>query len=336
MDHVELLKKVSAEADELIALAKSYEEKMKSAPPEAPGSEGPSSDAAGDAVHAADHGEENLESYATKLSDEELYGLLAALTDEAEGRGVGQDVPPEQGEAPAVEGDEPVQAAPAEGSAPPVEGGEAPPAEGSEGGESAPPMEGQEAGGEEAGGSIEAKVSGLSDEELEALMSALQAEQSARSAAPAAGPEGADKSMMPDSAAMAMQKAMEEQSEKASKEAKEMMKSIKALSDQVAALKGDLTVLKKSAPVAAPKDEVPVRTYAGPNSVQVLEKSSGTSEGAVLFGNDLANWLLGEQRKGNQKVKSELVGRASLVKSVESASSFYSELKALGLVPPAK
>lgn len=355
MDHEELLKTISQEIDEILELKKSWEQKSTPAAAQA--------DALEDTVHAADHGETGSElgAYAKKLSDDELYGLLSALTEEIEQRGVGQDgletenAPAQEGE-PQSGGPEGAGPTEAEDGVSALEGGvpeagiptgSAPTAEESAAQEASesPAHEAAETPAEEAAEhaqpdqsaqSLEGMVAGLSDEELAALLTALEKEETARSSSTQEAPTEKNMGGM-DSASMAMAKAVEESEKKLDV----MMKSIDALNEQIKALNGKVGGLQKSAtaPKAVPsKADLPTKTYAAAApTVKVLEKSEvPAGEEQLMSGKELSKWLLGEQRKGNEKVRSDMVVKANLMKSEEDAVVFHEQLRKSGITVPKK
>lgn len=162
MKKSELFENIDTLMTEVLDLKKSWDGKMEKAEEEKP------SDAQDDAVHMADHGadEETLADYAKKLSDEELHELISSLVQEAEGRGGESEETQTSEEEPEMEKAEEEQEAPEseEESQEPEEM-----EEGSESDEH-----------EEAEGSLDEKVAELSDEEIQTLMSAIQAEMSKR------------------------------------------------------------------------------------------------------------------------------------------------------------
>ena len=321
MKKSELFQNIDTLMTEVLDLKKSWDSKMEKAE-----EEGESSDAMDDAVHMADHGEdeEGLAEYAKKLSDEELHELISSLVQEAEGRG-GEE-PAEEPEMEKAEEEKPAEGAEEQGE----EGEEE---------EEAPESE------ESEGGDLDSKVAELSDEEIHTLMAAVQAELAKR---------GSDSSEKPESLEMSVdwkkvkadpKAPSEEQNKKheewlASKKKEEdessekMEKSLKAALKKIDDLTAQVAALKKS---GGKKIEhgasVPTQKYADPK-ITVLEKSSSDSSKEVMTGATLANWLISEQASGNKKVNSDLVTKANLSKSVEEASEFYKELERIGIKAP--
>lgn len=341
MDKVELMNAIDKDIDELLSLKKSWDEKMASE-----GAAESTSDAQSDMVHAADEGEKgkDLSSYANQLSDEELYEIMACLSQEADNRGIGQDSgnAPAEGaqaeagsEAPAVE--ESSTAESGEGAAPEADAQAS--AEAAEAGEAAAEAGEQPAdtNGAEAAGSLEEKVAGLSDEELKALMEALMKEESKRGSQEQAAPAEKNMDMGASSSEMAMMKSFQENLEavKAQDQQKfeAMMNSIKDLSEKIEQVVGKVSTLEKSTNEKKKEAVVTAARYPASKTLKVLEKSSTGDEPALMTGGELASWLLSEQRSGNKKINSNLVTMANLAKSEEEITSFYSEMKRLGLNP---
>lgn len=349
MNFEEILKRASEEIDEILSLKKSIDENMAKEVEEKPEMAEAPSDAQEDLLHNADaHSEEgDVSSYASKLSDEELYELLSALSEEAEQRGVGQDQNQEMEQeneeessqeetekaAPEMEEASDDMAPPAEAMAEQEELSEAPetmeqpepeasseePSEAAPAEEAAPEAPAEEAG-EEA--SIESKIAELADDELGLLLQAVSAELEARQGGQPA--EGGEASL-----AASMEKSKEEKEAEHKEPAKEEMK--KSVADE------NIENLKKSIEeLESVMESVSKKSFAD-SRVKVLEKSVAEEETTgPLLGTDLQNWLLSEQKAGKKKVGSDLVVKAGLVKSEEMAESFYAELRSIGLTPPKK
>jgi len=317
MKKSELFQNIDTLMTEVLDLKKSWDSKMEKAEDEP-------SDAQEDAVHMADHGEdeESLAGYAKKLSDEELHELISSLVEEAEGRGSdeGGEEPSEEPEMEKAE-DESSEEEMSDEEEEDKEDSESEEAEKSEDGD------------------LDSKVAELSDEEIKTLMSAVQAELAKR------GGDAAEKSMDPSKIKAdpkapseeqnkkheewlaSRKKEEDESSEKMEKSLKAALKKIDDLTAQVAALK------KSSAKKVEQGSVVPAQKYADPK-ITVLEKSSSDSSKEVMTGATLANWLISEQAAGNKKVNSDLVTKANLSKSVEDASEFYKELERIGIKAP--
>lgn len=325
MNYEEILKKANETIDEIADLKKSYDEKMKKEAKDeehkeedmdkakhededmekAAGDE-PASDAIADLMHQADEhsededAEESVEDYAGQLSDEELYELMSALSEEAEKRGVGED-----SDAPGEEDHSEEE-----------------------------PAEKMEMSDDDGMSSLEDKVKGLDEDELEMLMEACAKEKKSRAGGDEEEP--AEK-MLPDASGAYMMKSVQEQVEIQNAA---VTASIEKLAETVnglmAKVQGVEEGLSKSQEAAASAESAePAATYADPK-VKVLEKSAKESAAKYLTGNDLQNWLLGEQRQGNEKVKSDYVASAGLVKSEEAADTFYRQMAELGIKVPMK
>lgn len=328
MKKSELFQNIDTLMTEVLDLKKSWDEKMEKAE-EAEAEEEPS-DSQEDAVHMADHGEgeEGLAEYAKKLSDQELHELISSLVQEAESRGSEESDSAEQPESESPE---------MEKEAPEME-------------QEAPEMEQEpEETDESEGGDLDAKVSELSDEEIQTLMAAVQAELAKRG-----GGEAAEKSQhlsKPDWTKIQGdgKKPTEEQekqhqewfesrkkkeSEEKDESSEKMEKSLKAALKKIDDLTAQVAALKKSNVKKVERGtSVPAQKYADPK-ITVLEKSSSDSSKEVMTGATLANWLISEQASGNKKVNSDLVTKANLSKSVEEASEFYKELERIGIKAP--
>jgi len=303
MKQNELFQNIDTLMTEVLELKKSWDEKVEKA-------EAEPSDAQDDAVHMADHGadEESLAEYAKKLSDEELHELISSLVQEAEGRG-GEG---EEQEAPEVgkSEDEDEDEGEDESEEPEMEKADEQMPEDDE----AMQMPEQDADAEsepEEGGDLGSKVAELSDEEIQTLMSAIQAEMGNRGGG-GAGPAPVGKS---------------EYEEKMEKSLRAAIKKIDELSSQIDSLK------KSNAKKVERKESMPSQKYADPK-VTVLEKSVPEDSKVVMTGATLANWLISEQAAGNKKVNSDIVTKANLAKSVEDASEFYKELERIGIKAP--
>jgi len=341
MDKNELLKVIDKEVSELLELKKSfdekagYEEKTKKPEASSEAKEGPS-DAEGDAMHAADEGSEDLGAYAKKLSDDELYELLSALSAEAEGRGVGEDSPTEgQSVAPTEAG-----AMPPEAGMDPMaaEAGAMPPEAGMD------PMADAGMDPNASAKSLESHVSELSDEEIGNLAALLEQEKSKRtvSAAQGSAPGAPLAQSAPQMGGMPPE-AMMMKSDMAAlqKSISDLAKSVESIKTQsakdrdtvVAQLKGKIATLEKSLSPAATENTLPASTYADPQ-VKVLQKSEGSAPEVKLMGEQLAAYLYDEQKKGNKSIKSSLVSKANLCKSEEQVDELYVELKRLGVKLP--
>lgn len=312
MNQQELLQNLTTQMDEILELRKSIDANIqKEAAPAAP------SDAESDAVHAADEGSDP-KAYAAKLSDEELYSLISVLSEEADQRGVGEDQPAAQG---APDQEQAQESAPEQSEAPAQESA---PQEGME------PQEGEESVEE----SIEQKVAGLSDEEIQTLMASLEQELSMRQSqaqAPAAQAPGQEMAMSMEKA----KKDMAQKAERMEKSVSTMIQGMDALAKQISSLTSEVSTLKKSA--AAPKtDSLPVQKYAGSKNLVVLEKSVAGEEAEPLLGAELAHWLVDQRASKQIAVPTLLVSRANLCKSVEDAAGIYADIKALGLTPPTR
>lgn len=297
MKQNELFQNIDTLMTEVLDLKKSWDEKMEKAEDEP-------SDAQDDAVHMADHGadEESLAEYAKKLSDEELHELISSLVQEAEGRG-GEG---EETEAPEVEESQEED----ESEEPEMEKADEQMPEDSEAVEMPEQDADAESAEPEEAGDLGSKVAELSDEEIQTLMSAIQAEMGSRGGG--AGPAPVGKS---------------EHEEKMEKSLRAAIKKIDELSSQIDSLK------KSNAKKVDRKESMPSQKYADPK-VTVLEKSVPEDSKVVMTGATLANWLISEQAAGNKKVNSDIVTKANLAKSVEDASEFYKELERIGIKAP--
>lgn len=308
MKKSELFQNIDTLMTEVLELKKSWDDKMEKAEDEP-------SDAQDDAVHMADHGadEESLAEYAKKLSDEELHELISSLVQEAEGRGGDEG---EESESPEM---------PEEGEEEGEDESEQEEPEMEKAGEEDEAMQlpEQDADGmqeqEEPEGDLGSKVAELSDEEIQTLMSAIQAEMGNRKGGAGGGMGGMG----------GVQKSEEksEHDEKMEKSLKAALKKIDELSAQVDAFR------KSQSKKVERKESIPTQKYADPK-ITVLEKSAQDDSKVVMTGATLANWLISEQAAGNKKVNSDLVTKANLSKSVEDASEFYKELERIGIKAP--
>lgn len=318
MNQNEIIKLANQQLDEIMNLKKSYDAKMKKEADGYKEEEEDASDAQADALHHGDEhsveaDEESMESYTEQLSDEELYELISALSGEADKRGYGEDSSGENPEGAEMDKMD-------EEAAPPQE--EMPMEEGEDDGMS----------------SLSEKVSGLAEDELQMLIEACTKEMEARQSG---GQEEMAEKNIPSAATADMMKSLRKSSDKQFSQLnaniEKLSKAVSGLVERVEGVEGHQKELNKSLKARKEREqETPANSYADPK-VKVLEKSSQEEqEDVYMTSGKLQNWLLNEQRNGNDKVRSDYVTSAGLVKSEEAAQTFYRQMKDLGIEIPKK
>lgn len=157
---------------------------------------------------------------------------------------------------------------------------------------------------------LAAMAQSMSDEELQMMLEILQSELASRQTEAPAAPEAS----APDALAMSMKEDMSK-----------MAKSIEALANVVG------TLAKSQA--AAPARPQTVSRPATTNRPVVVNKTPEAPKSSKLSKSETSNFLLGELKKGNKAVTSEMVAAVAYVKEDE-LPAFHESLRAEGINVP--
>lgn len=210
--------------------------------------------------------------------------------------------------------------------------------DGDEGQMAPPPVDGaapeEGAGDDDMMSQISQEASQLSDEELDMMLHALMSEKDTRGAQgqdPAAGMDPAAAGAPPAAPAPAPQP---QEKSLAMSMKEEFNKLNKSFNSQIEDLKKSVSNLQSENIKLKQAQKHPTSKPAASNRVEVLEKSVKAPQ--RLNKSEAQNYLLGEMRKGNKSVTSDLVATFGAAHSENDMNYAYNYAADLGIEIPAK